>query len=84
MSINTKRYVVSWTFSHRYGGYKKNTDNYVHLSNAAGIRLQEHIVQSTVTTICHVSCVATDEQQILNIMLQERVGLLYVKIITRV
>lgn len=45
MDINTKRYAVSWIFSHRYDGYKKNTGNYVHLSNAAGIRLQEHIVQ---------------------------------------
>lgn len=43
MGINTKRYAVSWIFSRRYDGYKKNTSNY--LSSAAGIRLQEHIVQ---------------------------------------
>lgn len=59
---------------------KKDTDNYTSQQRCRYKITGTHRSKALVMTIRHMSRVATDEQQILNIMLHERVGLPHVKL----
>lgn len=62
-----------------YKKKKKNADNYTQQRCRYKIT-GTHRSKALVMTIRHMSRLATDEQQILNIMLHERVGLSHVQL----